>query len=153
MKVQQLDLDLGRFKLPNINQLFSQHYYRRNKTKVEIETLLGIFFKRDLQAVDQYPLNIYFEWWNRHKRIDPDNQAGAGQKVILDALQGCGIIAGDGCKHISGLYHSFYYDNQEESLLRIRLVEGQYDEGNSGHGSFFDGRSVGADNGFGLDVD
>ena len=44
------------------------------------------------------------------KMRDPDNIAGGGIKVILDALKECGIIADDNPRYVRNLFFRFAYN-------------------------------------------
>ena len=54
----------------------------------------------------EYPVAVCFEWHEKTRRRDLDNIASA-KKFILDALQECGILEGDGQKQIIAFNDSF----------------------------------------------
>ena len=112
--------------MPNLNQLFGQHHYARNKVKQGVQMALATLFKRSLQPIEDYPLKVWFQWHNRNRRLDPDNQASAAQKLVLDALQQAKIISNDGTYNISELHHQFTF-GAAEPLLEITLIEADAD--------------------------
>lgn len=102
--------------LPNLNQLLSLHYHGYNKTKKQFQAVVVPLLRRQMQPVTAYPVQIEFGWYAPHRRADPDNIAGAGSKLLLDAMQVAGILANDGYKQINGLKHSFYLDPQRPHI-------------------------------------
>jgi hypothetical protein len=78
------------------------------------------------------PFVLAFWWVRADRRSDPDNIAGGGQKVILDALTppqgggrktgGVGVIHCDGWHCIRGLRHNFaHVPNLHDVGVRIEL--------------------------------
>ena len=122
MHKQVVSFNHETYKMPNLNQLFGSHHYARNKIKQGTQLALTTLFKRSLDPVECYPLKIWFQWQNRTRRIDPDNQASAGQKIILDALQQAKIIDNDGTYNVAELHHQFNF-GADEPLLEITLIE------------------------------
>ena len=81
--------------------------YKGNALKREAQDAIGLAIKRArLEPVTEYPVAICFEWHERTKRRDLDNIASA-KKFILDALQECGILEGDGQKQLAGFSDKF----------------------------------------------
>jgi|TARA_R100001244_G_scaffold20225_4_gene20941 hypothetical protein len=126
MHKQVISFNHETYKMPNLNQLFGQHHYARNKIKQGVQLALTTLFKRSLQPIEYYPLQIWFQWQNRTRRIDPDNQASAGQKIILDALQQAKIIDNDGTYNVAELHHQFNFGVDAPSL-EITLIEADPD--------------------------
>jgi hypothetical protein len=44
------------------------------------------------------PVSLRFDWWEENKKRDPDNLAGGGRKIILDACCAIGLLPHDGWK-------------------------------------------------------
>ena len=61
---------------------------------------------------DAYPVSVYFKWYVKDRRKDPDNIAYA-KKFILDGLQDAGIITNDSFKCISHFSDDFFVDKLE----------------------------------------
>jgi Holliday junction resolvase RusA-like endonuclease len=107
--------------------MFGSHFHERGKVKKAVELALTRLFRTSLEKVVGYPVDFYFVWRNRTRRVDPDNQASAGQKLILDALQKAGVMENDGTYHVGRLYHDFEY-GVEEAGVSIELVERVYND-------------------------
>lgn len=71
-----------------------------------------------LEPVKAYPVTVRFEWHERTHRRDLDNIASA-KKFVLDALQECGILSGDGQKQISGFVDDFVFDGKDGVVVTI----------------------------------
>ena len=51
------------------------------------------------------PAVFTYVFFEPDRRRDPSNFTSSGQKLIEDALQQCGVLAGDGWKHVAGFRH------------------------------------------------
>ena len=56
------------------------------------------------------PVEIDFVWYEKDRRRDPDNIAGFGHKVILDALVKSGIIKDDSQRYIRRITDAYETD-------------------------------------------
>ena len=113
--------------LPNLNQLLGLHHHRYNKVKKQFQAVVVPLIKRQMQPVTDYPVGLEFSWYAPHQRAGPDNIAGAGCKLLLDAMQLAGILHNDGYKQINGLTHWFYLDRQKPRI-EIHIFKGIKDE-------------------------
>lgn len=99
-----------RFRLPGLNEYIHAlniNRYKGNALKREAQDAIGFAIKRArLEPVTAYPVFVFFEWHEKTKRRDLDNIASA-KKFILDALQECGILEGDGQKQLVGFSDRF----------------------------------------------
>lgn len=97
-------------RLPGLNEYIHAvniNRYKGNALKRETQDAIGWAIKAaHLEPVTEYPVTIFFEWHEKSKRRDLDNIASA-KKFILDALQECGILEGDGQKQIAGFADGF----------------------------------------------
>lgn len=62
-----------------------------------------------------------YTWYEPNKRRDKDNISSFGRKVIQDALVQCGVLEGDGWKHVAGFSDRFEVDKTNpriEVLIR-----------------------------------
>jgi hypothetical protein len=83
--------------------------YRYAKMKREWGELIWALAKAaKLQPVRRARLG--FLWIEKDRRRDPDNVAGAGHKLICDALVKASILPGDGWEHIAGFSDDFIVD-------------------------------------------
>ena len=99
-----------RFRLPGLNEYIHAvniNRYKGNALKREAQDAIGLAIKRArLEPVTEYPVAVCFEWHEKTRRRDLDNIASA-KKFILDALQECGILEGDGQKQLAGFSDRF----------------------------------------------
>lgn len=97
-------------RLPGLNEYINAlniNRYKGNALKREAQDAIGLAIKRArLEPVTEYPVFVFFEWHEKTKRRDLDNIASA-KKFILDALQECGILDGDGQKQLVGFSDKF----------------------------------------------
>lgn len=97
-------------RLPGLNEYIHAlniNRYKGNALKRETQDAIGWAIKAaHLKPVTEYPVTIFFEWHEKSKRRDLDNIASA-KKFILDALQECGILEGDGQKQLVGFSDMF----------------------------------------------
>lgn len=98
------------FRLPGLNEYIHAlniNRYKGNALKRETQDAIGwAITAAHLKPVTEYPVTIFFEWHEKSKRRDLDNIASA-KKFILDALQECGILEGDGQKQLVGFTDRF----------------------------------------------
>lgn len=97
-------------RLPGLNEYIHAvniNRYKGNALKREAQDAIGLAIKRArLEPVTAYPVAVCFEWHEKTRRRDLDNIASA-KKFILDALQECGILEGDGQKQLVGFSDRF----------------------------------------------
>lgn len=97
-------------RLPGLNEYIHAvniNRYKGNALKRETQDAIGCAIKAaHLKPITEYPVTIFFEWHEKSKRRDLDNIASA-KKFILDALQECGILEGDGQKQLAGFSDMF----------------------------------------------
>ena len=97
-------------RLPGLNEYINAlniNRYKGNALKREAQDAIGLAIKRArLEPVTAYPVFVFFEWHEKTRRRDLDNIASA-KKFILDALQECGILEGDGQKQLVGFSDRF----------------------------------------------
>lgn len=107
-------------ELTDLNEYIRQergNKYVAAKTKKN-ETFAVSLFAREQGKPITHRSKIYFTWFCKNQKKDPDNISFA-QKYILDGLVKAGILQGDGWKDIRGLYHDFEIDKDEP---RVEIV-------------------------------
>lgn len=62
------------------------------------------------------------EFWGyifveKSKRRDPSNIMGCALKLIEDSLQGCGLLGGDGWRHVKGICPAFKVDKEAPGIV------------------------------------
>lgn len=100
-------------QLPGLNQLLAAKrrvFHRQDgygQIKASWETAIAaIALDQGVLPVTR-PVDVHFQWVLADRRRDPDNVAGAGQKLILDGLVAARVLPGDGCRWIRSLAHTF----------------------------------------------
>ena len=97
-------------RLPGLNEYIHAvniNRYKGNALKREAQDAIGWAIRAArLEPITEYPVAVCFEWHEKSKRRDLDNIASA-KKFILDALQECGILEGDGQKQLAGFSDRF----------------------------------------------
>lgn len=67
------------------------------------------------------PIVVRLTWFVKDKRTDPDNLAGGGCKVLMDALQMAGVLDNDGWQ-IRAIVHRFKID-KKSPRVEVNLRE------------------------------
>ena len=97
-------------KLPGLNEIIQagKNPRARNAMKKRAEnSAVAQMRAQGLQEVTVFPVVVRFDWRAKNRRRDPDNIAGAGQKILLDALQRAGVLPNDGWYQIAKIEHNF----------------------------------------------
>lgn len=110
-------------RLPGLNEYITainRNKYVGNALKRDTEDLICLYISSQRSAgtvrrVLNYPVSITFEWHETTKRRDLDNIASA-KKFILDALQKCGILDGDGQKYVSKIDDVFFIPDEWDGV-------------------------------------
>lgn len=110
-------------KLPNLNEIINEgrtsiRWAARQKKRWTDTTAWQIHIQRVPHITK--PIVVRLTWFAKDKRTDPDNLAGGGCKVLLDALQMAKVLDNDGWQ-IRGIIHRFKIDKKNprvEVLLR-----------------------------------
>lgn len=71
------------------------------------------------------PVVVGLTFYEPNKRRDKDNILSCGLKFILDSLVKCGVLQGDGWKHIENFTHDFYED-KDNPRIEVTLTEVEY---------------------------
>jgi len=69
------------------------------------------------------PVIVDCVWYQPTLRLDPDNVAAGGLKVILDGLVVGGVLPGDGARIVAGIRHEFRYLRGHEQGVRVTLLQ------------------------------
>lgn len=111
-------------ELPGLNQTVGSaksHWALYYKQKREAEKLIAWSAKEQkIKPVKRAAFS--FDWYCKNFRRDPDNVAGGGTKIIMDALQVAGVIENDGHKQVSALSHRFFKD-AENPRVEVTIQE------------------------------
>ena len=85
------------------------------------ETYRAKLAGRDVKQVQYYPVDLYFTWYRRDRKRDPDNCAFS-IKFILDGLVKAGVLKADGWNQIRSIHHEFVVDKNNLGV-EIRIME------------------------------
>jgi Holliday junction resolvase RusA-like endonuclease len=110
-------------KLPTLNEIINEgrtsiRWAAHQKKKHTESTAWEI----KMQCVPHItrPIVMRLTWFQKDKRIDPDNICGGGAKILLDALQMARVIDNDGWQ-VRGIVNRFKVDKGKprvEVLIR-----------------------------------
>jgi hypothetical protein len=108
--------------LPHLNQIIAgakRHWsgYARNKRRATERVMLLAFAAR-LQPIAT-PVTVTFSWHPPDRRVDPDNQAAGGQKVILDGLVAAGVLPDDSLTWVRGIQHFFAAPDPDNPRVEV----------------------------------
>lgn len=107
-------------KLPSLNDVVSANrsgYHvgasQKKKLEQDISAFIeaAVYSEKKLAPID-IPISVYCRWHESTKRRDADN-VESSVKFILDAMQKCGIIKGDGRKYVQQVYHKIVEGNDD----------------------------------------
>jgi len=99
--------------LPTLNEIIKEsrtHWSVNAKRKKHTEADIAVLILQQKLKPIKGPVWINYLWICKDKRKDPSNIAAGGRKVIEDALVSCGIIEGDGWRHMKGWTDHFEID-------------------------------------------
>lgn len=112
-------------QLPDLNSYVNAcrgNSYKANNMKKKAEQVVKLCAERTLQGVKiTNPVFMRYTWIEPNKRKDKDNIAHA-KKYVQDALVSCGILAGDGWRHITGFEDKFEIDKENPGVV-VEIVE------------------------------
>lgn len=87
-------------RLPGYNELVKGHWASRHAAKKAAMDIVGWEARRQhIQPVKE-KATVAITCYEQNARRDDDNTTSGAAKVILDALQTCGILRGDGQKYV-----------------------------------------------------
>ena len=102
-------------ELPTLNEIISaskQHWGQYSSMKKDWTDDIALLAKTTLPKLEP-PINLRFTWYRRNRRVDPDNIAAAGAKLIIDGLVESDRIPNDGWKEIASISHEFEVDRSD----------------------------------------
>jgi Holliday junction resolvase RusA-like endonuclease len=105
-------------RLPGLNEYTKacrSNRYAGAKMKERAENIIQLEIKRQIKVKHIGPVTLNFNWYEPNKRRDYDNIAFA-KKFILDSLQACETLQGDGWKYIRGFSDKFYVDKKNPRI-------------------------------------
>lgn len=74
---------------------------------------------QDFEKVTE-PSHFEFEWMEAYRKRDPDNISAGGRKIILDALQECGLLENDNATWVLSFADTFSYGKDVGVVLTVK---------------------------------
>lgn len=113
-------------RLPGLNEYTSAcrtHPQAGAKMKKDGEKKVAECIAQQLPGVHiNAPVEITFTWTEKDRRRDPDNIAGFGTKVILDALVEAQVLPDDSQRYVMEL-HNYYSIDKDDPHIRVEITE------------------------------
>ena len=114
-------------RLDGVNELISAnrknpHEGAKEKRKQQNICIHAIRASK-IRPVLSYPVSICIKWFERNRRRDPDNIAGA-KKFIFDALQETKILKNDGFPEIEFLSDDFAI-HKKFPRIEVEIIENE----------------------------
>lgn len=114
-----------RGSLPTLNEYTKAsrgNIYASAKMKKNAEEIIIWEARSQLKGwKTEHPVFLCFHWIEKDKRRDHDNVAFA-KKFVQDALVNCGILLGDGWKHVVGFVDLFSIDKNNQGV-EVTILE------------------------------
>ena len=100
--------------VPSVNRMLTaaKNPRVRNSIKKNVEQSAAMQLLAQRAAPVECPVDVVFCWTVPNRRRDPDNIAGTGSKIYLDALQVAGVIPNDGWSEIASITHTFKHSKR-----------------------------------------
>ncbi len=116
-------------QLPGLNEIIaaakvhdrqrgSWNKYAELKKRYERDLVILIKAAK-LQPVQR--AKFTFAWRERSTHRDPDNVAGGGQKIVLDALVAATILEDDGWQQVHSILHLFVVSPSREAGVTVEI--------------------------------
>lgn len=109
--------------LPGLNEIIDaskKHWSVYAKMKKKWGHTVALYAKSQRFARIEKPSHFEFEWMEATAHRDPDNVSSGGRKVILDALQGAGLLENDNAKWVLSFADVFSYGKDVGVVLTVR---------------------------------
>ena len=112
-------------RLPNMNDLIKGHWtVQQQKKKEAMNSVLAAQRWGKIKPVERYPVLVEINCFEPNARRDQDNVQAGAKKIILDALQRAGILAGDGQKYIADIICPKPQIDRKKPRVEVVLKEG-----------------------------
>lgn len=112
-------------RLPNMNDLIKGHWtVQQQKKKEAMNSALAAARWGKIKPVERYPVLVKINCFEPNARRDQDNVQAGAKKIILDALQRAGILAGDGQKYVADIICPKPLIDRDNPRVEVVLKEG-----------------------------
>lgn len=109
-------------RLPGYNELTQGHWSHRARIKAKAKAKVIWMAKANRVHKIANFVTVRIECYEPNKRRDPDNVNSGACKVILDALQDMGVLAGDGRKYIAELITPMPQVDRNNPRIEVEIV-------------------------------
>lgn len=108
-------------RLPGWNEITDGHPMKQYRVKQEAMDIVGWMIRQQrIKPVGRASIKI--TCYEPNRKRDPSNVRAGAEKVILDALQNCGIIRNDNWRWLSDTPATVEYDKQRPRI-EIEIME------------------------------
>lgn len=108
-------------RLPSLNDLMLDRG-QRIQGKKQWRLAIAALANADGTPRFERGAHVHIECVEPNEKRDPDGFTGGAAKVVLDAFKHCGVLNGDGWKHVRSLAYGWRVDKDEPGVL-VTLVE------------------------------
>lgn len=109
-------------RLPGYNELNKGHWAKRHKIKQDAMTDVVSWARvANIKPVKR-KVRVEIQCFEPNLKRDDDNVTSGASKVILDALQNCGILQGDGQKYVQCVKHPVQLD-RNNPRIEVTITE------------------------------
>lgn len=108
-------------RLPGLNEIIEANRKNKHKgaqQKKKVERDIAWYINQQATHKVTKPFVLKITWVEPNRKRDPDNLVSA-KKFILDALQNCGVIEGDGWKDVVKFEDEWVVENRYKVIVDI----------------------------------
>lgn len=106
-------------RLPGYNELTHGHWAARQRVKDAAMMVVGWRMREARLQMFTGKVTVEIRCYEKDARRDDDNVTSGAAKVILDAMQKCGILANDNQKHVRCVKHPVEVDRKNP---RVEII-------------------------------
>lgn len=106
-------------RLPSLNEVIGanrSNRYAGANLKRRVQSDIGWAIRAFALKPIAGPVAVSVTWYEANRRRDVDN-VSSSIKFILDALVKCGILAGDGQRHVTSVSHTVAVDRLNPRIV------------------------------------
>lgn len=112
-------------RLPGYNELHTANWRLSHRRKTDAMNAVLFYARLARLKPCAKPVAVAIRCFEPNARRDRDNVASGACKVILDALQRCGVLAGDGQRYVTAVSCAVEVDRERPRVeVELEEVEG-----------------------------
>ena len=109
-------------RLPGYNELHKGHWAARQRIKNDAMDCVVWYAKRARLQPASGKVCVKITCYEPNRKRDPSNVRAGAEKIILDALQNCGIIKNDNWAMLEDCPAQVYYDSANPRV-EVEIIE------------------------------